>query len=317
MKIVFAGTPQSAVPSLDALCSAGYSPLAVLTQPDRRRGRGRHLVPSAVAIRAEELGIPLLKPEKASDPAFQDTWTTLAPDLLVVVAYGQIFTDAFLNVPVHGAINLHFSLLPAHRGASPIQAAILAGEESTGVTVFRLVRRLDAGPMLAQQKVAIAQKENAGELESRLAELGGKLLAECLPRFEMNSLSWVDQDEERATICRTLVKSQGRIPWGEEASFLVRHIRAMTPWPGAFSELHQEGASPLRLIFLEAESEASGEVNRSEEVGRVLDTEGGALSIATGSGFLRVFRVKPAGKRDMSVESFLRGRSVAPGDRFR
>src|SRR5712692_5398207 len=235
MSIVFVGTPAFAVPCLRRLAASGLSISAVITQPDRPAGRGRHPRSTAIKLVAQELGIPVLQPATLRDPGVVDQLAALAPDVMIAVAYGQILRQEVLDIPVQGVLNIHPSLLPRWRGASPIPAAILAGDEGTGVTVMLMDAGMDSGPILAQRQVSIDATDAAETLSRQLSELGAELLAETLPRWLAGEIQPGPQDEAAATTSPLLRKQDGAIDWSMPAVDIWRRVRAYNPWPGAYT----------------------------------------------------------------------------------
>ncbi|HEX6151250.1 methionyl-tRNA formyltransferase [Nocardioides sp.] len=235
MRVVFAGTPEVALPSLEAIAASGHELVAVLTRPDAPAGRGRQLVSSPVAQRGEELGVPVLKPEHPRDPAFQDELRALAPDCCAVVAYGALLPQSALDIAPLGWVNLHFSVLPAWRGAAPVQHAILAGDEVTGATTFRIVRELDAGPVFGVMTETIRPRDTAGELLARLAEGGAGLLVATLDGLADGTLDPREQQPDGVTVAPKITVEDARIDWSAPAPAVDRLVRACTPSPGAWS----------------------------------------------------------------------------------
>lgn len=307
MKIVFWGTPAFSLPALRALGDEGHDVLAVVTQPDRPAGRGRELAKSAVKVEAEAEGIPVLQPEKAHDPAFVAELRALAPDLSVVVAYGQILKPEVLAVPRLGSVNIHGSLLPELRGAAPVQWAIIRGMETAGVTIMRMEAGLDSGPMLLRVEEPVEPDESACELSGRLAEIGAEALVEALALLEAGQLAEEAQDHARATYAPKLGREQARIDWSRPAAEVSRWIRGLDDVPGAWSPLGTAGAVKLFRPTLDG---ASG------EPGTVLDARGDGIVVACGEGAVLIREVQPPGKRRMNAADWVRGRGVAVGDRF-
>ncbi|HET6692828.1 MAG TPA: methionyl-tRNA formyltransferase [Pedococcus sp.] len=235
MRVVFAGTPEVALPSLEAIAASDHELVAVLTRPDAPAGRGRQLVSSPVAQRGEELGVPVLKPEHPRDPAFQDELRALAPDCCAVVAYGALLPQSALDIAPLGWVNLHFSVLPAWRGAAPVQHAILAGDEVTGATTFRIVRELDAGPVFGVMTETIRPRDTAGELLARLAEGGAGLLVATLDGLADGTLDPREQQPDGVTVAPKITVEDARIDWSAPAPAVDRLVRACTPSPGAWS----------------------------------------------------------------------------------
>ncbi|HKB15880.1 MAG TPA: methionyl-tRNA formyltransferase, partial [Planctomycetota bacterium] len=279
-RAVFLGSPPFAVPPLRALLGSSLRPALVVTPPDRPRGRGLRLAPSEVARAAEEAGVPVLRSAASPAPADLERASGGRPDLLLVVSFGAILPRALLDLPSLGAFNLHASLLPRHRGASPVAAAILAGDRQTGLTVQRMVERLDAGPIVLTRETPIGEGECAGELTTRLAELGGPLLLEAIERVVGGRATLHEQDESRATRARRLKREDGRIVWSRRADEIDRHVRAMTPWPGAFTEM--EG---VELAVLRGRPEGG---TAGGAPGRVLSAGEGGILVACGTGGYRI-----------------------------
>src|SRR4051794_34496931 len=237
MRLVFAGTPEPALPSLDALAASRHELVAVVTRPDAPAGRGRRLAASPVARRAEELGVPVLKPEHPRDPAFLVELASLAPDCCPVVAYGALLPQSALDIPVHGWVNLHFSLLPAWRGAAPVQHALMAGDAMTGATTFRIVRELDAGPTFGVMTEAVRPTDTAGDLLERLARGGAHLLVRTLDGIEDGTIEARSQPDDGVSLASKIPVQDARVDWGQPAAIVDRRIRACTPAPGAWSTL--------------------------------------------------------------------------------
>src|SRR5438876_10530722 len=240
MSIVFLGTPTFAVPALVRLVEDRHRIAAVITQPDRSAGRSRQARPSPVKIAAQTLGLPVLQPESLRSPEFIEALRKLSPDVIVVAAYGQILRQSVLDIPARGVLNIHPSLLPRWRGASPIPAAILAGDERTGISIMLMDPGMDSGPLLAQTEVAIGDEDTTLSLSEWLASAGADLLARTLPHWLSGALSPKPQNDELATFCALLRKEDGVIDWGVPATEIWRRVRAYNPWPGAYSELDGE-----------------------------------------------------------------------------
>ncbi len=302
-RAVFMGTPEFAVPSLQALlAAAAFEVVGVITQPDREAGRGRKVQMSPVKQAALAAGVPILQPDRLRDPAAFGELAALAPDLIVVAAYGQILRPNVLALPRRGCINVHASLLPRWRGASPIAAAILAGDEATGCTIMQMDTGMDTGPILAQASTAILSNDTTGSLGERLARQGADLLAATLPEYLSGRLTPHPQPDEGVTVCRPIQKEQARIDWTQPAAAIARLVRAYDPWPGAFTSWRGE---PLKIGRAAA---AAGQA----EPGLVVRHAGGA-AVGTGEGLLVLLEVQPAGKRMMAVREFLAGRADFAG----
>ncbi|MGE4488908.1 MAG: methionyl-tRNA formyltransferase [Kiritimatiellales bacterium] len=307
MRIVFFGSASIGFPCLEAFLSSSQDEVvAAVTQPDRPAGRKQHLTACPVKSFAQERGIPVLDPESVGDGLSE--LEKLNADLFVVVAYGQYIPQSILSLPVHGAINLHPSLLPKYRGSSPIQWAIANGDSETGVTILYVSRRMDAGDILLQRSMNIDPEATAETLEPLLAEEGARLLMEAVEQIRCGTASPVPQNEAEATEIRKLSREDGRIDWTQPAEVLRNRIRAFVPWPGSFCEI-PTAHGPQRLKVLKtAVEEVAG------TPGQVLDLSGSGPLIATGNKALRLLEVQPAGKKPMSGEAWLRGRPLASGD---
>ena len=306
LKVVFMGTPDFAVPSLKALKREGYEVPLVITQPDKPAGRGKRLRPPPVKVLAQELGLRVYQPEKVKENwELKGILEGIKPDLIVVAAYGKILPEWLLDLPKYGTINVHASLLPKYRGASPIQWAILNGEKETGITIMKVIPELDAGPILSQKKVKIEEEDNAKTLHDKLANLGAELLVETIPKFVFGEIEPVPQDEGRATYCPQIKKEMGRVNWQEGSREIFNKVRAFYPWPCAFTSFKGKGIKLLKVRPVEGEGEP----------GEVIEVKGG-LKVATGEGALLIERLKPEGKKEISGEEFVRGYRVRVGDSF-
>jgi len=311
MRIVFFGTPEFAVPSLRALDDEGHEIVAVVTQPDRPAGRGRHLRPSPVKEVAVALGFPVLTPERPRGDEFLDRIRALHPELSVVVAYGHILLREVLDVPSLGSINVHASLLPELRGAAPINWAIARGHDGTGVTIMRMVEEMDAGPVLHVISEPILPGESASELTIRLSELGAEALLEALAVMEAGKLVEEEQDQQRATFAPKVDRDVARIAWTRPARELEWHVRAMDAVPGAWTELDGMAVKLFRPRLPDAPGE------RSAAPGTVVAADADAgLVVATGGGTLGLDEVQPPGKRRMTARDWIAGRGVRVGQRF-
>jgi methionyl-tRNA formyltransferase len=303
MRLAFMGSPDFAVPALRAVHAAGHDIVAVYCQPPRPAGRGYAVRRSAVHEAALALGLPVRTPARLKrDPAAQADFVALNLDAAVVAAYGLILPEAMLTGPRHGCLNIHASLLPRWRGAGPIQAAILAGDQETGVTIMRMDAGLDTGPMLLREAVPIGLRTTASELHDRLAELGAGLILRALSE----TLSAIPQPAEGATYAPKLTREDGRIDWTLDAATLDRRVRALNPWPGTFAHLEDQ---VLKVLAAEP-ADGIG------PPGTVLSGMQGGLLVATGAGALRLMRVQAPGRAAMDVAAYLRGRPVAAGTRL-
>lgn len=300
LRVVFMGTPEFAVPALESLEAAGHDIVCVYSQPPRRAGRGQKERPSPVEKSARQRGIPVRTPRSLKDESEQEDFAALKPDIAVVAAYGLILPAAVLHLPRLGCINIHASLLPRWRGAAPINRAILAGDEKTGVTIMAMDEGLDTGAMLLSDSVLIGPKTTAGELTATLAAVGARLVLKALDGLEAGTLQSHPQPQEGVTYAPKLTREEERLDWREKASVLERKIRAFAPSPGTWFDYAGE-----RIRVMGAES-ASG----SGKPGTVLD---GRLAIACGEGALRPVTVQRAGRAALAVDDYLRGKPIPPG----
>ncbi len=308
LRTIFLGTPEFAVPSLRALRDK-LELLAVVTQPDRPQGRGRKVAPPPVARLAREMGIPVLQPVKLRDPAVVEALRALRPDVIVTVAYGKIIPPQILSLPPLGCINVHPSLLPKYRGASPIQAALANGERETGVTIMYQSETLDAGDIILQRPVLIAPDDTAQTLEARLAEEGAHALLEALALIADGKVPRRPQDESHATYAGKLTKESGRIDWTQPAIVLVNFIRAMDPWPSAYT-WHR--GKTLKICKGEVLGGAP-----SAQPGVVTEARRGeGFVVATGQGSLLISEVQPEGRRRMTADEYARGTHLQVGERL-
>jgi len=299
MRVVFMGTPEFAVPSLERLLADRYEVVAVYTQPDQTAGRGRALSVPPVKAAALKWGVPVRQPVSLRSAAERGGLAALQPDVAVVAAFGQILTQAVLEIPPHGFLNIHPSLLPAYRGVAPVPAAILNGDEFTGVTVMQLDRGVDTGPVLLQGQVPVAEHDTAASLMDKLARVGAALLLEALPRWADGRLAARAQDDTKASYTRMIQKEAGEIDWTQPAVKIWRQVRAYCPWPGSWTRWQSK-----QIKVLEAVPLAGG----GGTAGGVVPLEGGAgFGVETGQGILRVTRVQMEGKRAMTAGDFLRG----------
>lgn len=312
VRIAFFGTPAFAVPSLERLLAEGEEVVVVVTQPDRPRGRGHHVKPSPVKVTASARNIPILQPERARDPQFARELATYEVELGVVVAYGQILPDAILKTPAAGLINVHASLLPRYRGASPIQRAIIAGEHETGITMIRLIRKMDAGPVLARLTRPINNDETSEELENSLALLGANLLQTTVQAIASGRVQEEPQNDALATFAPRITKEEGRIDWNKPARIIHNLVRGTCPWPRAFTFL--EGA---RLLIRRTSIETSAAALSTGEPGELLEVAGDRILVACGEATsLAIQELQPEGGRALPTRSFLAGRTIEPGARF-
>ncbi|TGE32733.1 methionyl-tRNA formyltransferase [Desulfosporosinus sp. Sb-LF] len=319
MRLVFMGTPDFAVPSLRALVNGGHDVVGVFTQPDRPAGRGKNLKPSQVKVAAEELGIPVFQPKKIKTSEGIQLLRVLAPDSIIVVAYGQILSKDILQLPPKGCINVHASLLPAYRGAAPIHWAVMKGESHTGVTTMLMDEGLDTGDILLKQEVPISNEATTGEIHDELAALGGGLLIETLRELEMGSLIATPQIGE-SNYAPLLKREHEGVDWSRKATELHDQIRGLNPWPGAFSTFRGENLKIWRSMpfsWSDKDLETEGFAREvTAEPGQIIEMLGTGLLVQTGNGILRIIEVQPAGKRAMSARDFFNGRHGQIGEKF-
>jgi methionyl-tRNA formyltransferase len=307
-RIIFFGTPNFAIPTLKYLLQGPDEVIAVVTQPDREKGRGRKVIPSPVKELALQHGLTLLQPEKVREEAFQEKMKSLQPELFVVVAYGQILPKSLLKIPKHGAVNVHASLLPKYRGAAPIPWAILKGERLTGVTTMMMDEGMDTGDILLQIEIPIGEEETSETLHDRLALLGAQLLLETVRGMKVGNLHPIPQDHSKATYAPPLKKEDGRIDWSKEAKEIDRQVRAFNPWPGGFTEWNGQ----LLKIY-------RGEVRGKKSIGKAgivawvgLDF----IEVETSKDFFLIKEVQLEGKRRMGVREFISGHPITVGTTF-
>jgi methionyl-tRNA formyltransferase len=311
MKIVFMGTPDFAVSILDAVADAGHEIAAVVTQPDRPKGRGHMVAMSAVKSRALELNLPILQPVRVrKDPEFLQTLRRIAPDAVVVAAFGQILPQEVLDVPRLGCVNVHASLLPKYRGAAPIQWAVINGDRETGVTTMLMDAGLDTGDILEQKIVPLDPKETGGSLFDRLAGAGAELIVSTLDKLEKGLVTPVPQDESQATHVGMLKKDMGDIDWTADAHRIECLIRGLNPWPTAYSALD---GKVIKIWDADVVSSAGSPDAAPGEILRA-DREG--ILVRTGENDLRIRELQPVGKRRMTADEFLRGHRIREGEQF-
>ncbi len=296
-KIIFFGTPNFAQPSLEKLINSGYLVIAVVTQPDKKIGRKQKEIYSPVKELALKLNIPVFQPEKISDPNCIQKIEDLNPDLIVVAAYGQILPKEILEIPKYGCINIHASLLPKYRGASPIQAAILNGDKETGVTIILMDEKMDRGEIVQSAKCKVQKDVTFSELHDELARMGAELLIETLPKWFSGQIKPKTQDESNATYTKILKKEDGQINWNKSAEVIERQIRAFMPWPGSFCFWNNKRLKIVKAKVLNINKTEPGKVYK-------IDSK---LAVQTGENMLELERIQLEGKREMDIEEFLRG----------
>ena len=309
MKIIYMGTPDFAVAPLEAILKAGHEVTAVVTQPDRQKGRGREVQYSPVKECALSHGIPVLQPLKSKEKDAVEELRKYPADIFVVAAFGQLLSEEILNMPRLGCINIHASLLPAYRGAAPIQWCVINGEEKTGVTIMQMAKGMDTGDILLQKEVVLDEKETGGSLFDRLMETGAELIVEVLPKIEAGELTPVVQKEELATYAGKITKDMGNIDFAKSAVTIERLIRGLNPWPSAFT--HYKGKI-LKIWEADVVSECANAENPVPGTVIAMDKE--SFTLATGEGALRIRSLQPEGKKRMSCAEFMRGYEVKVGE---
>ena len=304
MRAIFMGTPEFAVPTLQALIDH-HEVIGVVTQPDKQRGRGKKVQFPPVKEKAVEYNIPVYQPVRAKEEAFIETLRQLNPDVIVVVAYGQILPESILNIPKYGCINVHGSLLPKYRGAAPIQWAVLDGEEKTGITTMFMERGLDTGDMLDKVEVVLDPKETAGTLHDKLMEAGADLLLETLKKLEAGTAVRTKQDDSKSCYAKMLSKEMGKIDFTKSANEIERLIRGMNPWPSAYTSMSGKTMKIWDADVVEYQG--------NEKPGTIVDVTKDSILVATGENALALKEIQLAGKKRMQVQAFLLGRSVEKG----
>lgn len=329
IKIIFWGTPEMAVPTLSALYEAGHQIQAIVTQPDRAQGRHRsELIFSPVKIYGTAHHIPILQPESAKDEQFFGQLQAYAPDMMILVAYGQILQKRILNLAPYGFLNIHFALLPKHRGASPISSAILNGDAETGISVMKIVPKIDAGPVYGTAKCPIMPDDTRGTLEEKLAKLAPPVLLSVIESIVQGTATPQDQDHTQATFCKPVQKRDGIINWTKPASYLERYIRAMAPWPMAVTTLHRmkdKQSIPILIHQAEVIRANTPEFDRLQELtkaytipydGKIIQAHEQGIDVAAGQEFLRIIKLQRSGKNILLAKEFLKGSPLIRGDYF-
>jgi len=307
-RILFMGTPEFAVPTLEGLIENGYSVIAVVTQPDRPRGRGRKSEPPPVKSVAEKRGIPVLQPERVRDEEFLQVFRRLAPELVVLVAFGQILPGEIIDFPAMGCINVHPSLLPLYRGAAPINWALIRGEVRTGVTIIRMDRGVDSGDILLQEETPIEPGENYDSLHDRLARQGARLLLKAVEDIVAGKVVGRPQDHSRATYAPRLKKEEGHLRWDAGVEEILNRIRGLSSSPGAYAFLKGKQLKIFAAVAERADvSEAPGTIGPEREEG---------LPVAAADGYVYLKEIQLEGKKRMPVSDFLRGYRLVPGERL-
>jgi len=311
------GTPEFAVPSLHSLATSTHKIIAIVTQPDRPKGRSKIPSPSPVKEAARELGLEIMQPVNINEEAVVKQLQYLSPDCIVVVAFGQFLSIPIINLPRYRCINIHASLLPKLRGAAPINWAIIQGETTTGVTAVVMTAKMDAGDIIAQKTTPIFPGENAGEIEERLASMGATLLIDTLNRIETGNAAYTKQDEKEVTFAPKLKKENGLIPWSQETQKIHDLIRGVTPSPGAYTYYcAKDTEEKKRLIILKTQIHEASKTKTSLNPGTVVEIAPCGIHVATMDGFLCITRLQPEGKRAMDAQEYTRGHKVVTHDMF-
>jgi methionyl-tRNA formyltransferase len=305
MRIVFMGTPEFAVPSLEALLRSDDHVVGVVSQPDRPKGRGQQLVAPPVKLVAERAGIPILQPLKIRTPEFLQALSAWQPDLIAVTAYGRILHTPILTLPPMGCVNVHGSLLPKYRGAAPVQWAVINGETKTGITTMLMDEGMDTGPMLLQEELDISRDDTAGTLAPRLAELGGRLLVDTIAQLKAGTLVPKRQDDGQATMAPLLKKEDGLIDWTMNATSLANRARGLSPWPGAYTFFGEERWNIWKAVSMMGAT--------TERPGTIVTVNKQVILVATGEGILEIHEIQTANSKRMSVVQFLAGHRVTAG----
>lgn len=306
MRAVFMGTPEIAAEVLKSLLASKHEIITVVTQPDRPKGRGKEVAKSPVKLVAEVHGIPVFQPEKVKAPEAVAQLKELNPDVILVVAFGQILSKEILELPKYGCINVHASLLPEYRGAAPIQWAVIDGKEKTGITIMRMDEGIDTGDMICKEEVVITPEETGGSLHDKLAAVGGPLLLRALAQIEEGTVVYTPQNHEEHTYAKMLRKELGKLDFTASAESLERLIRGLNPWPSAYT--YRDGKT---VKFWKAS--VSYEKFDACPCGTLVSIKDGMLWIMTGDGILQIQELQPEGKRRMTTEEFLRGYPLTPG----
>lgn len=308
MKIVFMGTPDFAVGALEALIQAGHQVTAVVTQPDKPKGRGKEMQITPVKACALKYNIPVFQPVKIKTPEAVEQLRTYEADIFVVAAFGQILSEEILNMPKYGCVNIHASLLPKYRGAGPIQWVILDGEKETGVTIMQMDKGLDTGDMLLSCRVTIDEKETGDTLHDKLAQAGAELIVEALPKIEAGEVTPVKQNDAESCYAKMLQKSMGRIDWSKQSEEIERLVRGLNSWPSAYTSYH---GKTLKIWASDvSHKQADG------APGEVIAVEKDAVYVKTGNGSLKITEVQLEGKKRMPVKDFLLGYQIKTGEIF-
>ena len=308
MRIIFMGTPDFSVPALCALIEAGHEVVAVVTQPDKPKGRGKEVQMTPVKEKALEYDIPVYQPVKARDPQFVELLAGLKPDVMVVAAFGQLLPKSILDIPKFGCLNIHASLLPKYRGAAPIQYTVINGEEVSGITTMMMAEALDTGDMIDQDVISLDRKETGGSLHDKLSRIGGKLIIETIKKLEEGTAVLKPQNEEESNYVGMIKKSMGDIDWSKDAVSIERLIRGLNPWPSAYTQWDGKVLKLWDADVVEKEYEGV--------CGQVVEVTKDSLVVKTGKGGLSLKELQLQGKKRMDIGAFLRGYQITHGTVF-
>lgn len=308
MRIVFMGTPDFSVPTLESLAASRHEVVAVVTQPDKPKGRGKEIQMTPVKEAALAHQIPVYQPVRARESAFVEEMRALKPDMMVVIAFGQILSKELLEVPKYGCVNIHASLLPKYRGAAPIQWAVINGDKETGITTMMMDVEMDTGDMLEKMVVELDPEETGGSLFDRLSLLGGDLILSTLEKLENGTIKPEPQNHAEATYVKKISKSMGDIDWTQDAVIIERLVRGLNPWPSAFTRLNGKMLKiwKAQVLYQDAQTEKAA-------CGQVLKAEKDGIEVQTGNGILKILELQLEGKKRMDAAAFLRGFPVEPG----
>lgn len=307
MRVVFMGTPDFATGTLEEIVKSGYDVVGVVTQPDKPKGRGKNLMPTPVKEVALKYSLPVYQPKRAKDPEFIETLRGLKPDVIVVAAFGQIITKEILEMPRFGCVNVHASLLPAYRGAAPIQWAVINGDKESGVTIMQMDEGIDTGDMMDKVVVPIAEDETGGSLFDKLSEAGAKLCVKVLKDLEEGKAVRVKQPKESTTAYASMInKGMGEIKWERKAKEIEQLIRGLNPWPSAYTKIHGKMLKLWKADVLEDTAH--------KQTGEIVKIEKDGICVQTGEGLLKIRELQLEGKKRMDAAAFLRGYSVSEGE---
>ncbi|MBU6390800.1 MAG: methionyl-tRNA formyltransferase [Planctomycetes bacterium] len=317
MNVLFMGTPEFAVPGLRSLAASTHNIIAVVTQPDRPKGRSKLPSPSPVKKEAQKLGLEVLQPLNINEETFVKQLQNFSADCIVVVAFGQFLSGSIIHLPRYKCINIHASLLPKFRGAAPINWAIIRGETMTGITAVIMTVKMDAGDIITQKETPISPQEDAGELEKRLASMGADVLVETLDLVEKGEAAYTKQEEKDVTFAPKLKKEDGLIPWSRGSEEIYNLVRGLTPAPGAYTYYVKNGSEKReRIIILKTQIHAAPKTGNSLSPGTVIESAPCGIHVATMDGLICITRLQPEGKRAMDAQEYIRGHKMAAHDMF-